>query len=184
MKIQQIFPKDYPENKKIQFKYESNYYYDIVEKEKENGTGWTFDLIKTPFKNKFVKNLKESLFDEYKENTEYFVLKNDREIEVGQLSVGHQKFNNRARIWDIYIDKSFQNQGMGTKLIQFAEDLARKWNCRNIVLEVQSSNYNAIKFYEKNGFSISGFDLNFYSNTDVEKHEVRLEMSKILEKLT
>ncbi|MHA1990151.1 MAG: GNAT family N-acetyltransferase [Candidatus Hodarchaeales archaeon] len=184
MRIHQIFPEDYPDNKIIQFQYESNYYYDIVKKEKENGTGWSFDLIKSPFKSKFVKNLKEAFFDKYKENTEYFVMLNDQDIEVGQLSVGHQKFNNRARIWDIYIDRAFQRQGMGTSLLRFAENKAKYWKCRLIVLEVQSSNFNAIKFYEKNGFSVSGFDLNFYNNNDIEKHEIRLEMSKNFEKLT
>jgi ribosomal protein S18 acetylase RimI-like enzyme len=72
-------------------------------------------------------------------------------------------------------------QGIGTKLLQFAEKLAREWKCRSIVLETQTSNYNAIKFYEKNGLSISGLDLNFYSNKDVKNHEVRLEMSKAID---
>ena len=35
MKIQQIFPEDYPGNKKIPWQYESNYYYEIVKKENE-----------------------------------------------------------------------------------------------------------------------------------------------------
>ncbi|MHA1984645.1 MAG: hypothetical protein ACW967_09845 [Candidatus Hodarchaeales archaeon] len=95
MRIHQIFPEDYPENKTIQFQYESDYYYDIVKKERENGTGWSFDLLKKPFKNQFVKNLKETLFDFYKENTQYFVILNDPDIEVGQLSVGHTGNRNK-----------------------------------------------------------------------------------------
>ena len=31
------------------------------------------------------------------------------------------------------------------------------------------------------GFKIIGFDLFAYSNTDLERHEVRLEMGKVLE---
>lgn len=181
MNIRQIFPEDYPENKKIPWQYESNYYYDIVKKENENRTGWSFNIELVPFNEPFVKNDEGPLFDHYKENTKYFVLLNDQNDEIGHLSVGHHKFNNRARIWDIELSKDYQRQGMGTKLIQFAEDLAKEWKCRAIVLETQTSNFNAIQFYKKNGFSITGFDLNFYSNNDIENHEVRLEMSKFLE---
>ena len=51
---------------------------------------------------------------------------------------------------------------------------------RMAVLETQSCNENAIAFYRKNGFEIIGFDLYAYSNTDPERHEVRLEMGKKL----
>lgn len=49
-----------------------------------------------------------------------------------------------------------------------------------IVLETQSCNENAIAFYKRNGFAIIGFDLYSYSNTDPERHEVRIEMGKKL----
>jgi ribosomal protein S18 acetylase RimI-like enzyme len=179
MKIQQIFPKDFPKNKKIRFQYESNFFFDVINEEKENGLGWSFELIKKPFKKKFVKDIYEFLFEDHKENAEYFIIYNDQDVEIGQLSIGLQKFNNRTRIWDIYVSSTYQNQGIGSKLIEFAENKAKEWKSRCLVLEVQSSNYPAIKFYEKNGFNISGFDLNFYSNTDIRKNEVRFEMSKI-----
>ena len=39
---------------------------------------------------------------------------------------------------------------------------------------------DAIVFYQKNGFEIIGFDLYSYSNTDPEKHEIRIEMGRKL----
>ena len=51
---------------------------------------------------------------------------------------------------------------------------------RMIVLETQSCNEAAIAFYRKNGFSVIGFDLYAYSNTDPERHEVRIKMGKKL----
>ena len=42
------------------------------------------------------------------------------------------------------------------------------------------ANEAAIAFYRKNGFSVIGFDLYAYSNTDPERHEVRIEMGKKL----
>ena len=47
-----------------------------------------------------------------------------------------------------------------------------------VVLETQTCNENAIAFYKKNGFDIIGFDLYAYSNTDPQRHEVRIEMGK------
>lgn len=49
-----------------------------------------------------------------------------------------------------------------------------------VVLETQTCNENAIAFYRKNGFDIIGFDLYAYTNTDPERHEVRIEMGKQL----
>ena len=54
------------------------------------------------------------------------------------------------------------------------------FGARMIVLETQSCNEAAIAFYRKNGFSVIGFDLYAYSNTDPERHEVRIEMGKKL----
>lgn len=58
-------------------------------------------------------------------------------------------------------------------------DAAKASGARMIVLETQSCNENAIAFYRKNGFEIIGFDLYSYSNTDPERHEIRIEMGKI-----
>ncbi|MEI3063517.1 MAG: hypothetical protein V8S99_01700 [Oscillospiraceae bacterium] len=57
---------------------------------------------------------------------------------------------------------------------------AAAFGARMIVLETQSCNEAAIAFYRKNGFSVIGFDLYAYSNTDPERHEVRIEMGKKL----
>ena len=57
---------------------------------------------------------------------------------------------------------------------------AKAAGARMIVLETQTCNENAIAFYRKNGFDIIGFDLYAYSNTDVERHEIRIEMGKKL----
>ena len=50
-----------------------------------------------------------------------------------------------------------------------------------LVLETQSCNMPAIAFYLSRGFAIGGMDLFHYSNEDLEKHEVRIEMMRMLE---
>ena len=55
---------------------------------------------------------------------------------------------------------------------------AKGSGARMVVLETQTCNENAIAFYRKNGFDIIGFDLFAYSNSDPERHEIRIEMGK------
>lgn len=57
---------------------------------------------------------------------------------------------------------------------------AKASGARMAVLETQSCNENAIAFYRKNGFELIGFDMYAYSNTDPERHEIRIEMGKKL----
>ena len=57
-------------------------------------------------------------------------------------------------------------------------EAASSFETRMLVLDTQSCNENAIAFYRKNGFDMIGFDLYSYSNTDPERHEVRIEMGR------
>ena len=54
------------------------------------------------------------------------------------------------------------------------EAVSRK--ARMIVLETQSCNVNAVDFYRHEGLSLIGFDRICYSNRDIVRNEVRLEM--------
>lgn len=67
-----------------------------------------------------------------------------------------------------------RSKGVGTLLMNAISDAAKASGARMSVLETQSCNENAIAFYRKNGF-----DLYSYSNTDPERHEIRIEMGKI-----
>jgi hypothetical protein len=45
-----------------------------------------------------------------------------------------------------------------------------------LVLETQTCDVPAINFYLKFGYELIGFDTAAYSNEDIEKREVRLEL--------
>lgn len=57
---------------------------------------------------------------------------------------------------------------------------AKESGARMVVLETQTCNENAIAFYRKMGFELIGFDLYAYSNSDPNRHEIRIEMGKKL----
>lgn len=46
-----------------------------------------------------------------------------------------------------------------------------------MILETQSCNINAIRFYMHEGFTLMGLDTCCYSNNDLERKEVRLELA-------
>ena len=178
--IKEIFEKDWPDNKDILFTYRSTKYIDLIKRLSKDGNGWVFEFKTKDFETPYEKKQVEKLFSDYKENTKYYVYLNQIGHEIGVISVGYQHWNNLCGFWDIYVEPSFQNLGIGSELMSHAESLANEWHCRAMVLEVQSCNFPAIHFYLKNGFNFSGFDLINYSNDDVYKHEFRMEMSKLL----
>jgi len=47
---------------------------------------------------------------------------------------------------------------------------------RAVILETQSCNAGAIAFYLSQGFTLIGFDACCYTNTDLARREVRMEM--------
>ena len=92
-----------------------------------------------------------------------------------------ETWNNRYRISNICIfDQADRRRGIGALLMDTILKEAHAAKARMVVLETQTCNENAIAFYRRNGFEIIGFDLYAYSNTDPEKHEVRIEMGKKL----
>ena len=69
-----------------------------------------------------------------------------------------------------------EKQGFGKQLMNLAKETARKEGNRVLMLETQSCNVNAIGFYLHEGFTLIGFDACCYSNQDLERKEVRLEL--------
>jgi ribosomal protein S18 acetylase RimI-like enzyme len=91
-----------------------------------------------------------------------------------------ESWNNRYRIWNLMVLKAYRRRGYGKALITHVTKIARKAKCRAMVLEVRSINQPAIRFYLGEGFGFIGLDTMAYSNKDIRKKDVRLEMGKEL----
>lgn len=176
--IRRIDHNHYPNGKKTFYHYTSEKYYEIQVETSE--TGWNFSLIEEVFEIPFEKNLEEEIFESYKEGSEVYVSEVNDE-ETGIIVIQHMEWNNTLLIHNLYVDKQFKRKGIGTALFGVAQKRARELGVRMITLETQTSNYPAIQFYLKNGFQLIGFNLNSYSNEDVKKKEVRIEMGYLIE---
>lgn len=148
-----------------------------------------YDIEKTPegflFTYKTFDKVTEMSFEDYflnewlEDPIAYGAFENGKLL--GYVEGTLEKWNQRYRISNICIfDADKRHCGIGTKLMNVILNEAEKSGARMVVLETQTCNENAIAFYKKNGFDIIGFDLYAYSNIDPERHEIRIEMGKVV----
>lgn len=126
------------------------------------------------------KSFDDEFFSEWLDNPVAFGAFENEKL-IGYVEGTPEGWNNRFRISNICIfDNENRHNGVGTLLMETILKAADSSGARMVVLETPSCNENAIAFYKRNGFEIIGFDLYSYSNTDPERHEVRIEMGKKL----
>ncbi len=83
-----------------------------------------------------------------------------------------KNWNKYAYIEDIAVDEKFRRRGLGRALIDQAIQWARQMGLPGLMLETQSNNVQACRFYESCGFLIGGFDNLLYGGLDVATDEV------------
>lgn len=174
MDIKQLERKQY-QNYKLHFEYETDSYFDV----KKDDMNILFEL--KYFEKPIQKSFDDVLYSSWLENPVVYGAYENNQL-VGIIEGSIESWNNRFRISNLLVFDKYRHLGIGTKLIQTIKEEASKLDCRMMVLETQSCNTKAIHFYQKNGFQLIGCDLFCYSNEDIEKMEVRLEMGMILKK--
>ena len=159
---------------KFTVRYQTNGYYDICASE----SGFQINYV--PFEAPVEKSFEDEFFGKWLEAPVAFGVFEEEKL-IGFVEGSLEGWNNRFRISNICLfDTSKRNRGTGTMLMKTITETAKSLGARMILLETQSCNEHAIAFYKKNGFDIIGFDLYSYSNTDPERHEVRIEVGKKL----
>ena len=160
--------------KKFTARYKTSGYYDI------RACDMGYQLQYVPFEAAVERSFDDVFFGEWLENPVAFGAYENGSL-IGYAEGSLESWNNRFRISNICVfDQAMRSRGVGSLLMAEMEKAARSLGARMIVLETQSCNEAAIAFYRKHGFSLIGFDLYAYSNSDPERHEVRLEMGKKL----
>lgn len=161
----------------IPIKYTTKQYYDVVVDKKENGFSVNIekkDFVEAVTHTPEECNFQDKLYEEYWENAyAWGILDNDNLVAAIETNV--EVWSNRLRITELWVAKDYQKKGIGHALIEVAKEQALLEGRRAIILETQSSNVNAIDFYQHEGFTLIGFDSCCYKNNDLERKEVRLE---------
>lgn len=87
-----------------------------------------------------------------------------------------EEWSNRLMVTELWVEESIRRRGIAHELMAIAKEQAVLEHRRAIILETQSCNVGAIRFYQKEGFELIGFDSCCYSNRDLERKEVRINM--------
>ncbi|WP_080780181.1 GNAT family N-acetyltransferase [Chryseobacterium phocaeense] len=85
---------------------------------------------------------------------------------MGWIICEHRTWNNSFYIENILVSEKMRRKGAGALLIKNAVREARQLNCRILELETQNTNFPAIQFYRRLGFSITGLNTRLYENAE------------------
>jgi ribosomal protein S18 acetylase RimI-like enzyme len=135
------------------------------------------EFIYEDFKKEVKKSFTDTLVPDYLEFPKSFGARIGDDV-VGYAVVNHEPYHNRVRIAQLLVLNEYRTLGVGKMLMQHAEDYAKSIKARALILETQSCNIPAIRFYQSCGFQFVGCDVTCYTNNDVENNEVRLELGK------
>lgn len=92
-----------------------------------------------------------------KEGSIFYIVENNDEV-VAYMKINFDKaqteegYLNTLEVQRIYILQEYKGRKIGKRLIEIAKKIAQKNELNYIWLGVWENNFNAIKFYEKQGF--------------------------------
>ncbi len=72
-------------------------------------------------------------------------------IDIVEKNNNFMRYRKLLQIDTLCVDENYRGNGIGTKLLKFAQELGIKNNCTDIYLTVNPENENAIKVYENFG---------------------------------
>lgn len=130
------------------------------------------EIVHTPEEYDFP----DSLYQDHWENAQaYGVVSDDRKL-LACIEVCPEEWSNRLLVTELWVSDELQGKGLGKRLMDKAKEVGENQNRRAIILETQSCNTNAIGFYLHQGFEIVGFDTCCYTNNDIGRREVRINL--------
>ena len=158
--------------------YTTDQYYDVTVNRTEKG--FSVGIEKKAFPEPVTHSPEEHsfpdrLYADYRPNAyAWGVLQADQLVAAIETEPEH--WSNRLRITQLWVAEDLQKRGIGRALIETAKAQARLERRRAVILETQSRNVNAVDFYLRQGFTLIGLDTCCYSNSDLERKEVRLDL--------
>ena len=158
--------------KSFLFRYKSKAHYQLSIEETDQEVD--FRLRRLPLPEEIEKSFESSLFSDWLINPKVYGAFEGEEL-LAFVEVSDEDWNNRLRIANLWVAEDHRYQGIGKLLMAKVLELAKAGGKRAIVLETQSCNEPAIRFYRACGFSLIGLDSIHYQNDDIQRGEVRLE---------
>ena len=165
----------------IDAEFESDRFLDV--EKTTNGLGVAWRLVERSLDPPFRSNdfgldrrQREQVAVRYRERDGLYLVAEDERIGklVAVLDMERESWRDTAVVWNILVDRACRRQGLGRELMNRAVAWAREQGLRGIVLEAQTNNLAACRFYQAMGFKLCGLDDHFYSNDDMGAKEVAI----------
>ena len=158
----------------------SDSYYDL-EMSPLNREGCTITMVRRPVEKEIVHTPEEydfpdSLYKDHWEGAEAYGVLNDAGRLMACIEVCPEEWSNRLMVTELWVCDELRGNGIGRRLMDKAKEVAIRQKRRAIILETQSCNTNAIGFYLHQGFELIGFDTCCYTNDDIGRREVRINL--------
>lgn len=146
-----------------------------------DSSGCTISLVRKSAEKEIVHTPEEydfpdSLYQEHWENAEAYGVISDSGDLLACIEVCPEEWSNRLIVTELWVSEELRSQGVGKRLMDKAKAIAQNQKRRAVILETQSCNTNAIGFYLHEGFELIGFDTCCYTNNDIKRREVRMNL--------
>ncbi len=175
-----FLPKEQYKGTPVPLDYENDSYYDL-EIGPMDEKGCAISLVRKP-REAFTADHHDSLYQEYWEAPEAWGVVDGQGKVLACIEVTPEEWSNRLLVTELWVSKELRGQGVGKRLMDKAKEIAAEQKRRAVILETQSCNTNAIGFYLHEGFELIGFDTCCYTNDDIGKKEVRLNLGYFFHK--
>ena len=91
----------------------------------------------------------------------------DNRAVVGYAALAKRGAQSTAWVQDLIVTQLARRQGVGSALLAGVRRWAREEKLAWIMIEVQTKNYPAIQFCQKQGFTFCGYNDRFFTNQDI-----------------
>ena len=86
---------------------------------------------------------------------------------VGYAALAKRAPQSTAWVQDLIVSKAARRAGVGQALLAWSVRWAREQQLSWLVVEVQTKNYPALSFCQKNGLTFCGYNDHYYANQDI-----------------
>ena len=172
-------PKETWKGAVVPIRYTTDTYYDLELTESENA--FTARLVKKQFDTPVTHtpeeyNFPDRLYQDFWEKAEAYGVVGEAGELLACIELCPEEWSNRLMVTELWVSEGLQGQGLGKRLMDKAKEIAVLQKRRAIILETQSCNTKAIGFYLHQGFVLIGFDSCCYTNDDIARREVRVNL--------
>jgi len=151
----------------IDHSYVTDHVWQMEERERNREIAVIFRATRLPrpMRVKYPKDY-DNLLESWRRGDCFLVAEEDSEIR-GYLDMSVQSWHLTGWVNHLAVARDYRRQGIGTALLKRAAEWARQQGLRRLMLEIQTKNYPAIRFCQKNGFVFCGFNDRYYTNQDI-----------------